>query len=227
MSLTRGLVLDVANQLGGAMPGLVTLHDWSREKNDGTMANVTWNQEPTSLWTPVFNGTNSKVTTANFWRFGSGSIETWCIPDFNHDDVGAINPLFGYRTASGKYIDVYFDGTNNWLYSRWRGTTSYPTVTPTVVFHAGDPLHVVVTALLGAFMIVYVNGEEVARDNHAPNGVTAMDTLANYYMGAGNGGGPPWFDGRQPLNRAFNYVLTPAQIRSRYHSTKWLFGVAS
>jgi hypothetical protein len=64
-SKTTGCVLDVASPVGSVAPGVVTLLDRSRMKNNGTtMTAITWSQLPSKLWVMVLNGATSKVAFA-------------------------------------------------------------------------------------------------------------------------------------------------------------------
>ena len=191
MSLTRGLVLDVANQLGGAMPGVVTLHDWSREKNDGAMANVTWVQlASTGLWVMVFNGTTAEVPHAASTVLCQSFI-AWIYPD---DKTTRSIADFDGGTHS-----VEMDAAGNLTATGWAAPSLYVT---------GSVASAAITESAWNFIAVTT--------------ATAFTASAVTL-----GHEATWFDGNMALVSLFNYVLSPAQIRARFHSTKWLFGVAS
>jgi len=82
MPKTKGCVLDVARQRGGAMPGVVTLVDHSRYRNDGAMTDVTWTQLPSGLWVLDFNGTSSIVDYGNT-HTNIKSALLWIYPNDN------------------------------------------------------------------------------------------------------------------------------------------------
>jgi hypothetical protein len=63
MALSRGLVLSVANQVGGSMPSLTTINDESRYKQVGTLVNGTTHvQLPSGQWALSFDGVDDAVT---------------------------------------------------------------------------------------------------------------------------------------------------------------------
>jgi len=225
LSKTCGLVLDVANQVGGVVPSVVTLHDWSREKNDGAMTNVTWAQlASTGLWYPIFNGTTSLVNCGNaisFSNLNQFTWETW----FYANGLGGNN--------IGRILDK---GAKNWHIEAGRFTVNISHViltgqwkSPVASIALAGWYHVVVTMTdvdnVASNPTFYINGVSVVvTETATPNGALIADTTL--YLGnraAANRG----FDGYIPKFRYYNYALTPAQIRARYHAEKYLFGVAS
>ncbi len=220
MSLTRGLVLDVANQVGGTMPSIVTLHDWSREKNEGAITAVTWAQlGSTGQWVMEFDGATTYTTHADK-GFPSGAEDRTFLAWLNRGATAATDRLFGYGTWGA---DEAFDccvvqtgaleligHTNNYQST---GTPSTQGVWQLLAF-----------VLLGGTIYFYVDGVEDS------NFATTIDTTLSgtAYIGCSIAGVTQNdLLGDLTKGRLLNYALTPAQIRAFYHSTKWLFGVAS
>lgn len=235
MSLTRGLVLDVANQLGGAEPSIVTLHDWSRAKNDGAMTNMTWPQlASTGLWVMGFDGSSSSVncgSSAQFNLIDAITIEAWIriVDDFREGDLIAkwsspgsqrsyymiIAPnglLWVEFSSDGGFINVMSNDGNG---VRWGSTDLRD-----LKYH-----HCVVTfskPTLG----IYVDGQSDGGNQAAWNGSIYKST-SNLRLAIADSLINAKFEGTMVLIRIYNYALTAGQVRARYHSTKWLFGVAS
>jgi len=220
MSLTRGLVLDVANQSGGAMPSIVTLHDWSRFGNDGAMTNVTWAQlASTGLWYPVYNGTTSIVncgTNVSLAITDAITIEAWVyavtLGEGLAGRIVAKNDVADYAylpISADNSIGIYFNSTQ---YKSNAG-----------IFVLGTWQYFVVTfdRFLATNQIKhYKNGVAIGTNIRA----AAIPTSANALSIGNRVATGRTFDGNLPLLRLYNYALSPAQIRARYHSTRWLFG---
>jgi hypothetical protein len=65
-SKTSGLILDVANQVGGTMPSVTTLYDSSRMHNNSSVwTGVTWSQLPSGQWVMNFDGASQIVIPNN------------------------------------------------------------------------------------------------------------------------------------------------------------------
>lgn len=221
MSLTRGLVLDVANQLGGAMPSVVTLHDFSRFGNHGTMTNVTWIQLPTGLWVMEFDGT-ADVNCGNDASLeiaGDITIELWA--QLITSNANVVLLCKGLHATDGWYIQ---QGANE-RYSCWwegpivrQGCTSLDNL-----LVIGEWVHVVVRRV-GTQGWVFRNGVDFTNTSGVI--VDPVSSTRNLYIGSYDGG-------IQNHNsfitavRIYSYAFTPAQIRARYHSTRWLFGSAT
>lgn len=233
MSLTRGLVLDVANQLGGAMPGVVTLKDWSRYKNDGAMTNVTWIQLPTGLWVPVFNGTSSVIGCGNDESVRitqTISLELWIRTS---DTTGTLTYILGKcQNANRRSYLLYMTPTDGfgsfYISSDGAGANRAYRVTATAI-NDGQWHHLVAVYIPSTNQDIYLDGA-------LNNGALTGGIQANIYDNATDpltlgwatwGGTPNYWDGEIVMAHIYNYALTPAQIRAKYHSSKWLFGVAS
>jgi len=110
---TTGIVLDVANQRGGAMPSVVTLHDWSRFGNDGAMANITWGQEPSRLWVMGFNGATSLSNHGDCVL--ARTVEFWMNPDSLTESILEETAAVGISINAGAMVygswdNCYVDG---------------------------------------------------------------------------------------------------------------------
>lgn len=234
MSQTRGLVLDVANQLGGVQPSVATLYDWSRYKHDGTMHNVTWTQRYAGLWEPVFNGTSAYIDAANAdteaLAFSGGyTIMGWVnwVDTTNSEIViaryeldvggwelyltytGGIYSLTQRHHHAGTIVDLHprsasysvgWDEGINWFM--------------TVVFQGSgtDCLH-------------YRNGVALAVTSSTGGIRDFESTTQDLVIGTRFNKAANWYQGEMSQVKGFNYILSPAQIRAAYHSSKWLFGV--
>ncbi len=218
MSLTRGLVLDVANQVGGAMPSIVTLHDWSRYQNDGAMANVTWVQLPTGLWVMDFNGATSLVNCGNdgsLMPVTGLTILVWTY----------LRTLTNWDELLAKSSNAILNGygiTNISAAAGWRCWVNHRVNNIVFVVPTLNVWQQIALTYNKVVVEAYRNAVSQGTDNYTADIVT---NTSNLVVGASLGGGP--FDGNIALLRIYNYALTPAQIRARYHSQKWLFGVAS
>lgn len=237
MSLTRGLALEIANQLGGAMPGVVTTRDWSRFHNDGAITTMTWTQLPTGLWVMVFDGADSRVncgtdlSIANIFDQG-GTVMAW----INPAGVGEGNEGRVFEKWAGWMLNVI---TLVGVAVRLRLRQDFTTTSGIWVTSIQDiPLNsytfVAVTYncdAVGNDPTFYIN--DLVRtvgvgltESSTPVGTRRDDSAITLNIG-NNAAASRTFDGTIVLPRLYNYILTPAQIRAIYHSDKWLFGVAS
>jgi len=208
--LTRGLVLDVANQLGGAMPGVVTLHDWSRYQNDGVMTDITWAQTAAGLWAMEFDGATSFANCGNDESLNithDFSIEFWVyLISYTTGafvDKGFATNGFMVWVTAAPWLNIYTNNTNR------INTPPPPLATWT---------HIValITAASTNFYQNAVPGTPGV--GGLPNG-----NNVDLYIGKDIVGNRVADCNMSPA-RIYNYALTPAQIRARYHSTRWLFG---
>lgn len=223
-------VLDIASQLGGAEPGLVTTYDKSRFHNDGTLTNITWTQLGDGLWYPVYNGATSLVAVAtapslNVLELESLTIMAWVYLNnttARHGIVSKIgggtpaNPGYHFTIAPASgfpYLEIA-DGAQS-RYSVFDVAVAVSTWTYLVVVLDAR------TAIQG-----YMNGDAVAMTpgGDALNTVDSLENAVQMQIGREQAGGNR-FAGGMPKLRMFNYTFSPAQIRARYHAEKWLFGV--
>ena len=225
MSLTRGLVLDVANQVGGAAPGAAVLHDWSREQIDGAFgagaAAPTWVQLPTGLWVLYFDGDayiSLGVDTFDGLYPGttySGTFEVW----------------MRYPTASASRHFLNVEG--GWLvyhnpagqiYAFVTGSSADAAITPTD--YDDDIWHHFAFTWDTNLQQIFIDGAFIISD--VPTALANLSTLSRQTtIGADWRLDRAFYIGYMGLIRFRNYALTPAQIRARYHSTRWLFGSAT
>lgn len=221
MAIIRDCVLDVASQLGGAAPGVVTVYDKSRYHNDVTLNNVTWAQLSTGLWVLDFNGTNGFSTLAaspSLAIVGDMTIELWIRADATQADAsGSIfrgqNPYILWHQNTGQLKYQFRDEVAG-TWRAWTTTAAIPDLTW---------IHLVVTraVAVNSQMNIYING--VPFENQLLLGYPGATTVA--YRIGGYAVATERFKGEIALHKAYPFLLTPAQIRARYHSEKWLFGV--
>lgn len=216
--LSKGCVLDVANQLGGAMPSVVTLHDWSRYGNDGTFAGgLSWLQlASTGLWVLDHDDTNDRIAIPHSASLAITTepftITVWVTP---HNVTG--NHYLAYKgvwAAAG------------WGLARINASIRYFDFVASAVFDVPNAFVANQTTFVcmrkdGTDLRFYIDGEQLG----AAQVVTADMGIDATIMHLGHAA-ENWY-GYMSLFRFYRYALTPAQIRARYHSTKWLFGVAS
>ncbi len=215
MSLTRGLFLDAANQVGGAMPGVATLHDWSREKNDGAMTGVTWAQTAAGLWVMEFDGGDFATIPESPSLQAIGltymTFSFWLFPQL----LDATNrPLFA---NGGQQYQVNIQANTALIYLRIGGVGDGTPDTTTLVVDTWYKVDIVWE--IGVRINYYINGTLSSSPAWAGN-PTAITGNLTFHLPPR----PTTMNGRWKFR---NYGLSPAQIRATYHSEKWLFGVAS
>ena len=218
MTLAREIVVDIANQVGGASPSTSTIKDWSRYKNNGTLTGITWSQEPTGLWVPVFDGSTSVIDcgghSSTKCLYGL-TIELW----INPTNIAEWDRFADNESAGAGYV-LAFAASNALRFRCNRGAVMDTNSTLT----AGVWAHIVAT-WDGTTKKIFVNGVQDAVTAAFAGPIVASSV--NVFWGRYSEGATTYFDGKQSKQRILNYALTSAQIRARYHSTKWLFGVAS
>lgn len=190
MSLARDLILDVASQVGGASPSTTTLKDWSREQNDGTLTNVTWEQLEIDLWVMVFNGSTAECP------HGASTVPCQCIMGWIYPDDNTTRAIFD---LDGGTHSVEMDGSGNLTATGWASPSLYVN---------GSVASAAITQSAWNFIAITT----------ATSFVASAITLGNEAT---------FYDGKMSKVRAFRYAPTSAQIRAWFHSSKYLFGVAS
>lgn len=234
LSIINECVLDVASQYGGASPGLVTTYDKSRYHNDGTLANVTWEQQGDGIWVPVFDGANGSIniaasdSLANIFTNGGGTLMAWVNP--SSDGQGDDGAMF-VKLNGGYLFDINngseaggFVGIG--LYTYWTGANG--TWTTGVVVPINTTTHITLTYNADNVAnnpIIYLNGEPLTvgdglTEDTTPTGVKSDDTAQALCIGNRQPGGGSSWEGYLSRNRAWTYILTPAQIRAKYHAEK-------
>ncbi len=229
MIATRGLVLDVARQRGGASPGVATLLDHSRWGNNGTIVGATFGQLPSGLWYQNYNGTTnytncgSDSSLANIFD-GGGAIECWAYARSSGEvDRGQIFNKIWQSAFAGEMAGLMrltfrpdFDVTNGYWYSArdWAINTWY---------------HIVVTYNADSIAnnpLFYKNGvAQGVTEGTAPAGTRTDDSGSDLHICTVTGGHVFAFDGLMTKMRIFNYTLSPGQILKRFEATRTLFGV--
>jgi len=218
-SKTTGIVLDVARQLGGAMPGVVTLHDHSRFGNHGAMTDVAWVQLPTGLWVMSFNGATSYVDCGDDSSVdivNAITLESWVYPTtlvdnnwLSRDDNANRNYSFYSNAAGDVYITMFTGGVNKYVFLAGALTIN-------------NWFHVVGT-YNGAIEYLYINGISVGTPNAWVGTIDNDDVSLT--IGAREDAFDREFLGYIAPVRIYNYALTAGQILKRYEADKWKFGV--
>ena len=222
----RGLVLDAINQLGGASPSPTTLHDFSRYRSDGTITTASWTQLPSQLWALEFNQANPDhvVIPDTFTQLDFTSEDFSIIIVVNADDFAGEGMLIcrGQLATSGYRLQLRNVGrldffTSQNLAEQYSRTSNGSLVIGTW-YTLGLSRH-------GVSVRLYINGV----DSTSTVGLHFSPTTnsRDFTIGTYDDLAVDTFDGKIALLHVFNYALSPAQHRAIYHSTKWLFGVAS
>lgn len=231
MSLTRGLVLDVARQVGGAMPGVVTLLDHSRFGNHGAMTNVTWTQLPSGLWVKDYNGTNSVTTIADAdnlsFPVGGMTISLWV----NRDNNNAQDPLvskYSGIAATSEYI-LSFENTNRIYFWVYDSVASALVGRFAPDFDGGNWRMLTVTyngGIVAASCRIYIDGVQSDTGDFVAGVFASMhNTTEIVRIGRAVGGIISYADCQMALLYMRNYALSPGQILQRFEATRRLFGV--
>ena len=218
MSLTRGLILDVANQVGGAAPNATVLHDWSRYGNNGAFLGAgepNWLLLSSGLWVLDFDGINDSIVVPDV--ISTHAFTYMCF--FNANTWGGSNGGRFFQSSGANTYAGYLDNINSRLgfTSDWVSwsASAFGSIALTTTTHFAS------TRTEAGIVNFYINGvlNGPADQNSGTPTVAASTILGN------DAGATVTFDGWHGLIKIFNYTLTPAQIRARYHSTRWLFGV--
>jgi len=237
---TTGCILDLFRQQGGASPGLVTSYDHSRWHHDVTLHNVTWTQGHTGVWIPLFNGTSAYMDATHASTEAMGitggllegyTIMGWCqwidtsqseiiIARYELDVGGwelylTENAGVYYLTQrhhhAGTIVDTHPRSATNSV--GWIPETSYFF---TVVFQGN-----------GMECLHYRNGVVLATTSSTGNVRDFESTTQDLVIGTRFTTDANWYESEMGGLRMFNYIMSPAQIRARYHAEKYLVGVAS
>jgi len=211
---STGIVLDAARQVGGAMPGVVTLPDHSRFGNHGAMTNVTWIQiPPFGLWVMSFNGVSSFVNCGN---------------DVSLDFRIAMTGEFWFRPYAfeayfTRKVGVFYpeiSATRSYTYLRIEGVVRDASFNFT--FAVGEWHHYVFT-YDGTTIRLFLDGiEPTYITQWAGGGI--LDVTANN-LNLGWYGGGTYVDGDMALVRFHKYAVSPGQILQRFEATRRFFGV--
>tara|TARA_Y100000310_G_scaffold16579_1_gene16526 strand:- start:13999 stop:14673 length:675 start_codon:yes stop_codon:yes gene_type:complete len=223
LGLARGLVLDVANQLGGASPSTATLKDWSRHGNDGTITDVTWTQLPSGLWVMNFDGTNDYVTISHALSLANDyvSAEAWVRVDGGAGLDRAIMHKGCTSGAAGDWQLVVDSNDKFHFYAKATGVWSI-NLPATDVYTAGVWYYLCATYGSDNTARLYIDG--VLDDTDATGTGAIVKGTVDANIGVVQNLAFD-FTGIIALARIYNYVRTPAQIRACYHNTRWMFEV--
>ncbi len=236
--IVKHCALDLFDQRGGPAPGVVTAYDKSRYHHDVSMHNVTWEQGVTDLWLPVYNGTNAYMHRAHATTEALGitgglndgyTIMGW----INWTDTGQSLIIAGRYEVSVGGWELYLTENAGVYYLTQRhhhaGTLvdgEFRSASNSVGWTPGIPyFFTVVFQGTGLDCIHYRNAVSLAilsstggiRDFEA---TTQQLVIGIRYDLAAN-----WYEGTMARLRFYPYIMTPAQIRARYHAEKWSVGV--
>jgi len=229
-----GIVLDVARQRGGAMPGVVTLHDHSRFGNDGAMTNMAWVQLPSGLWVPSFNGVSSYADCGvdNSLDMGSGDFtvlfwfcrapifisETFCIK--GGTGIAGKRYLASLTGGAGlgqPRFQIDDDGGGGLREIQSAGN------------FADNIYHLYGGMRDGNNIRLFLDGVEDAASPTAIGAYGSLDQAHSLLIGCGFNHATltrvDYYEGYIAIIRIYSYALSPAQIRSRFNATRRLFGV--
>jgi hypothetical protein len=222
---SSGLVLDVASQVGGAMPSTTTLYDKSRAKiASTTMTNVTWSQLPSGLWAMNFNGTSSQILMDIAWSKAlTGSSACTLLLWLNRVIGGSSSRVFIIQNTSGNsrvsLVSLLTTGELD-IYARSDDEgpqTGYFPSTPT----SGTWNFIaIVCDLLAQTVIGYLNCIATSRAEAFSNSSFQNNCDASFI---GSAGGSSYLLGAMAKLRMLNYALSAAQIRAMYGAERRLF----
>lgn len=215
VSKTSRLVLDTAHQPGLVEPSSVTLTDYSRFKNNGAMANVTWVQLPSGLWVMSFNGVNSEVNCgdgASLKIIRAITLEAWAIYSTAKDFNPIISKYPAYnlrqRSANEGFTATLRDVDDGTTLAEYGGT------------YANRYFYIVGTWTIGDYLRLYRNGVQLAISAAILNKELMVNTTP-CYIGR-------WQTVRSNMRIVFVRIryraLTHGQVITRFEATRHWFG---
>lgn len=227
-SRTSGLILDVANQLGGPMPSVTTLYDHSRFKNNSSAwSGATWVQLPSKIWTLNFDG-NDQITIPNTLAYClNGYQAATCLVWVKRTVIGVghsyiirlLNSVANTRYAlfsnagDGKISSVgRSDNEAGNLYS----SDFIPLLTEWALF--GTTL-----SLSSNRITVYYNTTSQLSGVLAFTYPYFYNNIGSAYIGSD--GTVVYLTGQLAKLRIWTRALSMAEIRSIYDNEKHLFGI--
>jgi len=221
---TTGIVLDVADQRGGAMPGIVTLHDHSRFGNDGAFpgagANPTWVQLPSGLWVMSFDGDDDYINIPNHPSLIIGTndftVKTWASLVALPTDAAPCMVTKGIAGAGEWMLRFDVASTRIGFYAD-AGAINLFDAGATDIRGAG--YQYVVMCRRGTTAYLYLNAVQIG--TQAAVGAVDLDTAMDLRLSAGVAV-RDWH-GTIALTCIYTYALTPAQIRAHYAATRRFF----
>lgn len=238
--MIRDCALDVFTQRGGASPGLVTTYDKSRWGHDLTLHNNTWVQEyDGSLWLPQFNGTTAYMDRAHAdteaLGITGGLLEGYTIMGWiNWTDTTNSEIIIGrYEVDVGGWeLYLYHDGLGVYsLNQRHHHAGTVIDGHPRTASYSNDWIEgmtwhfAVVFNGNGTDATHYRNGVAVAVVSSTGGMLDFESTTQDLVVGVRYSLGANWYWGWMGLVRFYPYIMSPAQVRARYHAEKSLFGV--
>ena len=228
--IVKGCVLDVADQYGGAIPSVTTLYDRSRFKHNFTMTNIGWYSVlPIDRYSMDFDGTTSRA---------SGVGATSKAMDFVSGDYTVMCWLIWYPgSVSQQIVTRYVLDNNGWeiyltdfggayhLTNRHHHAGTIVDANPRSAYDSlgwaqGIPWFLAITRHTNT-AIHYRNGVPVTTTFSTGGLVDPEPCVQAPTIGVRYTLNADWFCGRMAKLRVFNYAMTAAQIRARYHAEKY------
>jgi hypothetical protein len=210
-----------------------SIQDKSRYKNNGTLANVTWETRPNGLVVPVFNGASSIITVTdslslrNVFDTG-GTIMAWIKPSSDGENSAGIIFNKDYDTNVGwiLYVSMEAGGlVNIWFLTRF--STQDGTWYSNVVFpiNVWSLVTVTYTAVAAGTPIFYMNSSTTPVNVNTPSiGTRVDDGGHNLYLG-NRTGLDRTFDGSFCIAKIRKgVILSHSQILEIYLNQRKLFG---
>ena len=227
--IARSIILQPEQSID-VSPGVVTLYDLSRYRNNGTMTNVTWVQLPSGLWVQSFNGTTSLVdfgNTASVRIRRAFSYSAWF---YANTIVGADHLICKWGgDANRSYRSVLINGMIYFvLFDNSGGVRQIGRYYNTVL-NTSQWYYTVGTwdgTLASTGLRIYLNGVRVDDTNNNAGVFTGLgDSTVPLRLGCDSDAAAEIFDGYLVLDKFDTYTWTPGQVRNRYENTKHWFGI--
>lgn len=237
--IIKHCALDLFSQQGGAMPGLVTTYDKSRYHHDLSLHNVTWAQGTTGQWLAVFNGTSAymHLAHANTEALGitGGLLEGYTIMGWiNWINTTNSEIMIGrYEVDVGGWeLYLYHTGGVYSLNQRHHHAGTIVDTHPRSASYSNgwtEGITWFFTAVYqgtGTDCIHYRNGVPVVMAS-STGGIRDFEaTTQQLVIGVRFSLDANWYEGGMAGLRFYPYIMTPAQIRARYHAEKYTAGVS-
>ena len=213
-------VLDLENSID-VEPGAATWIDQSRYKDNGTITAGAggWVQLPSGLWVMQFDGAATVVDLGNDPSVMQDVLTISCW--VKYEDTGMWNPFVTWKNGTDRPGILFEAAANSPI--MYFGATNYRYFTGAPLVNDGTWR--MFTCLITGWgtndilnNTMYVDA--TALTPGAFNNAGAPNAKVNLYLGRT----ATSLNGKIALNRWWNYLLTPGQIRNNYEKTKYLFG---
>ena len=215
---STGLVLDPEVSVD-VEPGVVTLYDRSRFRNNGVMTDVTWVRRPSGLWVMEFNDASSFVDCGHDASFNLQhlTLEAWVVnaEGLSVNSQHILVKKTGYVSHFGYMIYLESGGV---YFNLGDGGSHRETYVGPLAWDVTAWYHIVLT-FDNARFYVYRNG---VHQGDRALAFTIVHDATDFYIGRMAG---VWYNGQIAMARVYNYPLTPGQVLQRFEATRRLFGV--